>query len=288
LLSVLAIERMFQQVFGYSQFAVTLVAVALISFLFMPLRNYLQKLADRYMWKGSAETLSQENERLQEELIHSERLKAMGTLAAGMAHEIKNPLTAIQTFTEYLPEKHNDPKFIQQFQAVVGPELDRISRISKQLLAFGKPAAPQIEKLDPAASIDEVLELLSSDFLRRGIRVEKCFESSANTLQADPQQLKQAILNICLNAKEAMPEGGTLRISLRKGVKSVELSFEDTGTGIASKDLKKIWDPFFSTKDKGTGLGLSVVHNIVRAHGGKADIISGPGGGTTVRIILPC
>jgi signal transduction histidine kinase len=204
-----------------------------------------------------------------------------------MAHEIKNPLTSIKTFTEYFPEKYNNPDFREKFNNIVGGEVDRINTIVKQLLEFSRPTEPDLKKSDINKLMDETLALLNNDLLKRDIKV-KAHYSPLPSINVDPAQVKQVFLNIILNAIEAMRGGGTLTV--RTGTiheQAASITISDTGKGIGKEDLKHIFDPFFSRKDGGTGLGLSVVHGIIRKHGGKISAESTPGKGTALQITLP-
>lgn len=224
---------------------------------------------------------------MQEELMRSERLKAVSTLAAGMAHEIKNPLTAIKTFTEYLREKKDDPEFIDKFERIVGTEVDKINNIVHQLLDFAKPAPLKLETANINNILDDTLSLLSNDIIKHNIRLIKEY-SPLPDMQADPNQLKQAFLNIILNAIEAMSSGGELSVGTQTVVSGqvsrVQVIIKDTGAGIPQKDLPHIFDPFYSTKDKGTGLGLSITYEIIKKHSGSISVESEAGKGTEVKI----
>ncbi|MBN1586804.1 MAG: hypothetical protein JW937_05170 [Candidatus Omnitrophica bacterium] len=224
----------------------------------------------------------------QDQLVRTARLSSAGELAAGMAHEIRNPLSALTTFAEYLPEKHGDPEFLHRLQRVLSSETARIKALVDQILEFARPKPPDFEQVNPGTALQETLELLSSDLIKNRIQVNRSVSEQLGSIMADPQQLKQVFLNLIQNALQAMPEGGTLSVSaqpMENGGTQVEIS--DTGQGISKEDLKKIWDPFFSTKDKGTGLGLSVVHGILERHGAQVEIESQPGVGTQIRLSFP-
>ena len=247
------------------------------------MKNHIQRVIDKYFFHGSIDQIDEENIRLREELQQSEKLKAIATLAAGMAHEIKNPLTSIKTFTEYLPLKGADPAFREKFQKIVGSEVNRINHIVKELLEFSKPGKLAIRKTNINSLLDETLDLLNNEFLISNIKVNKDF-SVVPALSIDPSQMKQALLNILLNAKDAMPKGGILRIKTGPTDQNVYISISDTGCGIGKEDLNHLFDPFFSKKKGGTGLGLSVVYGIIEKHGGKISVTSAPHEGTEFRI----
>ena len=156
------------------------------------------------------------------------------------------------------------------------------------LLDFAKPTPLKLKDTDIHNLIEETLVLLSNDFLQKKITLIKKFNCSNPVLRLDAIQIKQAFLNIILNAIEAMPQGGTLSIKTQdKSPNQVEIIFKDTGTGISSKNLVHIFEPFYSTREKGTGLGLSIVHSIIQAHKGKIEVESQVGKGTTFMAKLP-
>ena len=276
-------ENIFRGFIGYKSLYFALGVIAISILLLQPLKNRIQYIVDRLFFKGTLDTLSQEKELMQEELIRSERLKAVATLAAGMAHEIKNPLTAIKTFTEHLKEKKDDPEFIAKFERIVGGEVDKINNIVHQLLNFAKPAPLKLETTNLNHLLGDTLSLLSNDLIKHKIKLIKAYADIPN-IQADPNQLKQAFLNLLLNAIEAMPDGGELTVVTQTNEQRLQVSIKDTGKGISPKDLPHIFDPFYSTKDKGSGLGLSITHEIIKKHNGSISVESEAGAGAVVRI----
>lgn len=290
LLIVVLFERLLQGIIGYRSIFISALTAFLLGIIFVPLKNKIQYLIDQCFFKGSQIQIAEQNELLRQELARSERLKAVATLASGMAHEIKNPLTALKTFSEYLPEKKNDPEFLEKFSKIVGGEVDRIDSLVHQLLEFAKPSPPSLSDTNIHLLIEDTLNLLSNQLLKHKINLVKEFSAEKNlTLKIDPNQIRQALLNILLNAIEAMEAGGTLRVETRAtSHESLDIVIKDTGPGISPKDLPHIFDPFFSKKDHGTGLGLAITHQIITEHKGKVSVISEIGKGTGVEIELPC
>jgi len=265
-------ENLFRGFIGYKSIPLTLVMIIFFILLFQPLKNKIQLFVDKYFFKATHEMLVIENERLMEEIRRTDRLKAVATLAAGMAHEIKNPLTGIKTFTEYLDTRYTDENFRNKFKRIVGNEVDKINTIVGQLLDFAKPKPLSLQKIDIHKLLDETLSLLSSDLIKKRIDIAKEYNAKeAKTIKADSNRLKQAFLNLFLNAMDAMKNGGKLIISTKQSNEtgSLEITIQDTGKGIPKKNLSHIFDPFYSTKESGTGLGLSIVHGIIKEHGGN-------------------
>ncbi len=238
----------------------------------------------------SYEELLKVNQQLRvayDRLVEQERMVAAGQFATGMAHEIKNPLSAIKTFAEYLPEKYDDPAFRDKFFRIVQSEIERINTIVKELLDFAKPAPLQVQPVQLSQLLDETLAFLSNQLLKHGVELLKNFSDNGTTIQADPKQLKQVLLNILLNSLEAMPAGGRLQVSTQVLDGRMTLRVTDTGCGIPEEYHSKLFDPFFTTKERGMGLGLAIVKGVVERHGGEVAIRSQPGKGTTVEVRLP-
>ncbi len=249
----------------------------------------------------------------QDHLIASEKLAALGTMAAGMAHEIKNPLVALRTFTQLLPLKWEDKEFRDKFASVIPPEIDKINKIAENLLKFGRPSKPEFKPINIETVLDEVLELVDNQIKKNNIRVSTKFVKTPQ-INADPSQLSQAFLNIIMNAIQAMKEGGELIIKtdvghviqlgkITKGgllgsaqreaetagqkTPMVFVEVTDSGPGISEENMKNMFDPFFTTKESGTGMGLPITLRIIEDHRGSIKLRSQIGKGTTFIIMLP-
>ena len=222
------------------------------------------------------------------QLIRSEKFAALGQLAAGIAHEIRNPLTSINILIHSLTEKLPTENSQWEDLKVIEEEILRINEIVDQFLRFAKPASPLFEKADLVPIIEETFQLVRPQIKRGKISVQKEFEPLP-FVTVDKEQIKQVILNLLINAIQAMPKGGRLVLSSRVSREGdwVELTLQDSGIGIPPEDLDKLFDPFFSTKEGGIGLGLSIAHRIVDQHHGKIEVDSNPGKGTRFTISLP-
>lgn len=267
---ILLLERFFQGFAGYRSLLASGVTAFVIAISFNPVKNKIQAFVDRYFFKGTTEEIVQENIKLHQELVKHDRAKASATLAASTVHEIKNPLATIKTFIDFLPERHADKNFINNFMRLVAPQIEKINFTVQQLLDFSKPAIPNLRQVKIYKVLDETLELLSNDFIKHKIKSQTQFSDDNAMVSADPNQLKQVFLNLFLNSIDAMPQGGNLLVSGKTYNDSVEVYIQDTGHGISKENLKRIFQPFFTTKSNGTGLGLSVVHDILEQH--KATI----------------
>jgi signal transduction histidine kinase len=201
-----------------------------------------------------------------------------------MAHEIKNPLTSIKTFTEYLPEKHNEPGFIDKFNKIVGAEVNKINDIVQQLLDFSKPKPLKLQECNIHQIIDQTLSLLSNSLIKYKIALIRNYDNSLSPVSIDPNQMQQVFCNLFLNAIDAMKNGGKLTIDTKQTDDNVEISISDTGKGIPKKDLEHIFDPFYTTKEAGTGLGMSIIYGIIKEHKGEIRVESEEEKGTRVII----
>ena len=226
---------------------------------------------------------------LQEKVRRTERLASLGHLAAGIAHEIRNPLSSIRGFAQYFMNRFKGQEEEQGYASIMVKEVDRLNRVITELLDFARPKEPHREPHSLENIMDHALALLGPELIRRKVEIERDYESNLQPVLVDRDQLTQAFLNLLLNSLESIEGGGKIRVSLKMGgvQPSVEVAIADTGRGIPQEDLGKVFEPFFSTKRKGTGLGLAIVHQIVESHGGEVAVESREGMGTTFRIILP-
>jgi signal transduction histidine kinase len=216
----------------------------------------------------------------EQRLIRSERLAAVGKIAAQITHEVRNPLSSIGLNAEMLEEETTGEA--QKLARAIVKEVDRLTEITEEYLRFARLPRPRLEREDLGALVTSLVSFMRPELEKRGVRVEERLDPALPAVAADEHQLRQALLNLLRNAAEAMADGGTLTVAARGlpgGI--VELTIADTGEGIAPADLPKIFDPFFSTKEGGTGLGLALTQQIIVEHGGRIEVESDRGRGTT-------
>jgi len=231
----------------------------------------------------------------QDQLVRSEKLSSLGRLAASIAHEINNPLAGILTFAKLMvrmlgqgiPDEEGCRTLVRNL-LLVQRETERCTAIVRNLLDFARERPLSVREVDLNAVVEEALQLLANPIQLNDLKLEKTL-GALPPVKADFGQLRQACVNVIMNACEALPRGGHLLVSSRlvEGGSWVEVAFQDDGPGIPPDRLPRIFDPFFTTKEKGTGLGLSVVYGIVERHGGTIDIQSETGTGTRVAIRIP-
>jgi PAS domain S-box-containing protein len=241
--------------------------------------------------------------RLEMQIRRSDRLASLGTLSAGMAHEIKNPLVSIKTFAQLLPERYQDSDFRETFFSLIGHEVDRIDSLVNQLLRFARPAKPLLKPMHVHEILEKALLLVGHRLYQKDVKLTRSWQAEIDTIHADADQIEQVFLNFFLNALDAMKSGGSLTVATEIGsterwptaragdptdVREIlRITVEDDGSGIKPEDVPHVFDPFFTTKDYGTGLGLSVVHGIVQEHGGQIEVESELDRGTSFHILLP-
>jgi len=239
----------------------------------------------------SIQDLSEMKE-LEGKVRRADKLAALATMAAGMAHEIKNPLSSMKVFSQLLPKKIDDPEFRQKLQEILPKEIDRIDRIVESLLGFARATAPTFKKVKIEEVLEETLKYYEEQAKNSEISIRRNY-APLPEVEVDRDQISQVFSNLILNAIQAMPEGGELSVATLPGkaieglLQNVIIKISDTGHGIPEEMLKKLFDPFFTTKYGGTGLGLTISHSIVDGHKGFIDVESSVGKGTVFTVTLP-
>lgn len=227
--------------------------------------------------------------RLNEQLIRTEKLVAMGTLSAGVAHEVNNPLASISSLIQMIQAQKNLDDETREMLRLVSIQITRITQVTRDMMDFARvrPAAKSL--IDITEVLETSLRLASFDKSFQSLKIKKSYAQRLPRILADFDQLQQVFLNLLLNARDAMPKGGELKIETGQIGNEIKIEISDTGSGIEENDLKKIFDPFFTTKTtgKGTGLGLAVCYGIVTAHGGKIEAFSNGNAGTSFLIFFP-
>ena len=248
---------------------------------------------------GNQASVALENARLYENLKNSQsiirradRLSSLGMLTAGLAHEIRNPLVAIRTFTQLLPDRYQDREFREEFQAIALREVDRICGLVNDLLSFARPSTPNVSLENLNEIVESIARILETEAKERGVQIERRLAANLPRIFIDQEQIKQVCMNLILNAIQSIEGDGVLEVSSRLLTKNgseefVQIGVRDSGVGIPDKDLENIFNPFFTTKKEGSGLGLSISHQIVQEHGGYIVVESQVGKGTTFFINLP-
>jgi len=204
-----------------------------------------------------------------------------------MAHEIRNPLGAIKGAAEILKDDYRPGDARYEFIQILLKETDRLNHIVQEFLGFAKPKQPDFQQADLNEAIESVLTLTAQEAKKAGVTVEKRLDPAIGKRALDPGLLRQAFLNLVLNAIQAMDSGGVLTIRSRLHRDAVEITIADTGAGIGEENRKKLFSPFFTTKKNGTGLGLAITYRIIENHRGTIHVASEPGKGTTFTVQLP-
>jgi two-component system sensor histidine kinase HydH len=227
--------------------------------------------------------------RLQDEIRRQEKLAALGGLAAGVAHEIRNPLSSIKGLATFFADQFEDGTEPRNAAAVMIQEVDRLNRVISELLDFARPTdlSRGVAELPPL--IDRSIKLIQQEAVNQNIQIKTHIAEELCPVMIDADRIAQCLLNVYLNAIQAMEHGGTLTVRCYLGEKrQAHIAISDTGPGIASDRLGMIFDPYYTTKDKGTGLGLAIVHKITEAHGARLKVDSKPGEGATFTLCFDC
>jgi signal transduction histidine kinase len=270
----------YKVIFGI-QILVVITCTVLMGALFVVL-VYVVKRGEGIIQKRAMERL-----RLKERLAHAERLSSMGEMAAGISHEIRNPLGIIRSSAELLKKKvaKVDPE--NRIPDIIVEEASRLNAIITDFINYAKPRSPNIAACRVEEVIEKNITFLEAQIKKQGYVIKKNYQNFLPEIMADGTMLYQSFLNILINAMQSMPEGGRILVEVSSSDHLVTVHFDDEGQGIPNENLEKIWDPFFTTKEMGTGLGLGIVKNIVESHGGSIQIVNRPIRGTRVTIELP-
>ena len=226
---------------------------------------------------------------LRREVARSQRLASVGRLAAGVAHEIRNPLSSIKGFATYFKERYPDRPDDQQTADIMIQEVDRLNRVVGQLLEFAKPVPVKPKPVSLQGLLDDSIKLIADRAAEKGISIRTQNNAQADEVRIDPDRINQVLLNLYLNAIDSMEKGGELKVEISSDgqPRDVVIQVSDTGHGVSREDLSRIFEPYFTTKSTGTGLGLAIAHNIVEAMGGKITVESEKEVGTTFTVALP-
>jgi len=225
--------------------------------------------------------------RLEAQLRHSERFAALGEMAAGVSHEIRNPLGIIRSSAQLLKKKMAKFDSVNNLPNVIIEETERLNDIITDFLLISRPANPTFTECHISNIIEKNTAFLKPEFEKYRCEVNVSYQDNLPQIMADKNLLYQAFLNLLINAMQAMPNGGLISISVTADWDYLWIVLDDEGTGISDDTLKKIWDPFYTSKEKGTGLGLSIVKNIIEVHNGTITIENRSVDGAQVRICLP-
>jgi signal transduction histidine kinase len=240
--------------------------------------------------EASSEQLARVNRELQnsfEQIKRADRLSAIGQLSASLAHEIRNPLASIDGAANLIESPQTSDEMRKGSFAIIHKEIQRLNRLLTNLLDFARPRKPEFQAMEPGRLIDAIINLAGHSAEQKGITLRKDVPPSVPAFECDPEQMKQVILNLTINAVQAMTGPGEVVLSARQKDSSVVINVRDQGPGVNEEDLDKIFNPFFTTKDTGTGLGLSVVHQIVMQHGGFVTTERNPDCGMTFSLVVP-
>ncbi len=222
-----------------------------------------------------------------EQVKRADRLSAVGQLAASLAHEIRNPLGSIEGATNIIRSPATSDEIREGSLNIIQKECQRLNRLLTNLLDFARPRLPEFRAVDLPRLIDSIFALVGPNAQLQHVVLKKSVLHAPVSLKSDSEQLKQVLLNLVINAIQAMPAGGELEVAIDQRDGQAIISVKDQGAGIAEENMDRIFDPFFTTKEAGTGLGLSVAHQVITQHGGRIQAERNPDRGMTFSISLP-
>ena len=259
-----------------------------IEFLSVLANQFIVALENARLYESEKNALD-ELRNTQRQLVISERQAAIGELSARIAHEVNNPLSIISNYLTLCRRALDDPAKAEEHLDIARQELSRIARIVRQLLDFHRPQKIEMVAVDIKKLVDDVLALMEIQLAEQRIDIERLADDPLPMVKGSPEQLKQVFLNLVINARDFMPDGGRLKVAISDAGSEVKIRFSDTGPGIPPEHLPRIFEPFFTTKSgsAGTGLGLSVCFGIVKEHGGSITAANGSGGGAAFEVTLP-
>jgi signal transduction histidine kinase len=268
---------------GKFQGLILLISVMIMGLLFVVLRQIVKQA------EVILERRQERQRALEAQLHHAERLATLGEMTAGVAHEVRNPLGIISSTAELLRERLNRYEPDNRLAQIIVEETGRLNAKVTEFLDFARPREPNLQPCEVDKVLDRSIELFQPEINRLHIDVTRDYRTDGKVQAADPGLLYQAFLNLLLNAIQAMPEGGVLNVAVATGAngRGTEILVKDTGEGIDPETLKKVFNPFYTTKEKGSGLGLPIVKSIIESHQGAIQLESEAGRGTTVTIDLP-
>ncbi len=245
------------------------------------LSKYTEQLEEKVLDR------TREIEQMQVRMMRFERLAAVGELVSVIAHEVRNPLVAIGGFARRLKRGTSDPAEVEKLAAIIVEEVDRLEKILKSMLDYSRSSRPTLRSEDTTRLVAKSIVLFEGELKRSGVELKVEFEPNLPEVMLDGDQIRGVILNLVLNAIQAMPRGGTLMLRTLRLPEGVAIEVEDTGVGIPEDKLAHLFDPFYTTKPTGTGLGLAIAQKTIHGHGGRLEVTSQVGKGTRFRLSLP-
>lgn len=228
-----------------------------------------------------------DRKKVEEMILRSEKLALIGELAAGVAHEIRNPLTSLRGYTEFLKDETTEEEKQQYFDILLD-EIERIDFIVGEFMLLAKPKVLKFSDKNIISTLNQTITFLQTEAKYKRVSILTEFEEEEVIVKCDENQLKQVFLNIVKNAIEAMPNGGDIKIRVKKKASTVTIEFQDQGVGIPKEKLERLGEPFYSTKEQGNGLGLMVCFKIIKDHNGSIKVESEENKGTTFQLTFPC
>lgn len=282
------VERFLQGVIGYESRIASLATAIIIAVCFIPLKDFIQFLVEKYIFKATYAQVIEQNERLRQEIMVSERYKSFSEITRSVASAIRSPLTVLKTYSYYFQDRMDDREFLQKFSGVLRSEIQEMEDMTNELTQYSSPEPLVLERVNVKVLLDEVLKGLEPQLMERKIELQKNYAQAASFwFEVDPKQLRQALLNVIHHSFLSMPKGGELWISAEKTKNFFIISIKDNGIPIPRDQREKIFDPFYRYNEEDHGLKLAIAFSIIESHGGTITVGDLKEAGNQLLIHLP-
>jgi len=281
-------ENILKITIGYHSPIASLATAVLVAIFFIPAKDFVQSLVEKYIFKATYAQIAEQNERLRRQIMVSERYKTFSEISKSVTVAIRDPLTTLKTYSHFYQSKLDDRAFLEKFGTVLSKEIQKIQDLTDGLSKYSTPEPLSIERTEIYFLINQVLEGLKHQLSNQKINLQHYYDDKASFwLHVDPKQLQQVLTNIILNSFKTMPTGGQLWIGAEKNEETFSIFIKDTGTPIPKDQLDKVFDPFHRYHEENQGLDLAIAFSIIENHGGKILVESGKDSGNEFIIQLP-
>jgi len=281
-------EHFLKITIGYHSPIASLATAILVAVFFVPVKNFVQSLVEKHIFKATYAQIAEQNDRLRRQIMVSERYKTFSEIAKSVTVAIRDPLTTLKTYSHFYHTKRNDPEFLDKFDLILAKEIQKIQDLTDGLSKYSSPEPLSIERAEIYSLINQILDGLQHQLSTQKISLNRYYDAKASCwLHVDPKQLQQVLTNIVLNSFKTMPDGGQLWIGAEKKDETFSIYVKDTGTPIPKDQLEKVFDPFYRYQEENKGLDLAIAFSIIENHGGKIFVEGGKDSGNEFIIQLP-
>jgi len=281
-------EHILKKAIGYHSAFASLATAILVAMFFIPVKNFIQGLIEKYIFKATYSQITEQNDRLRRQLMISERYKTFSEIAKSVTFAIRDPLTTLKTYSYHFKNRMDDKSFLEKFEKVLSKEIQKIQDLTDGLGQYSSPEPLNIQRTEIYAVINTVLEGMQHQLTSQKINLQHYYnENESFWMLIDPKQIQQVVTNILLNSFKTMPNGGQLWVGAEKNDETFSILIKDTGSPIPKDQLEKVFDPFYRYQEENNGLNLAIAFSIIENHGGKIFVESHQDAGNEFTIQLP-